>query len=311
MLHTKPDNFFRYAWFALGYNVLVILGGVFLRASHSGDGCGQHWLTCHGEAVPSAPQLKTLIEFSHRLTTAIAGLIVLVLVIWAFRKFERESLTRYFAGLSFFFILVEGAIGGGLVLTGNTAANWTPTRPYWAAGHLVNTFALIAFLTLTAWSATLKRFKLRRLVPFEITAILVCIASMLLVGVSGSMASLAHMLFPSETIAEGMAKDFDPNSHWLLRLRILHPILSIFAVVFTAFIVNWMKRRVPASAKTAFWVRNLSILLLVQLGFGAVTLLTLAPIVMQLVHLLLADLVWIAFVLVSANFISEPNSTTD
>lgn len=311
MLNLKPDNFFRYAWFALGYNVLVILWGVFLRASHSGDGCGQHWLTCHGEAIPSAPELKTLIEFSHRLTTAVAGLVVLVLVIWAFRRFERGSLTRYFAGLSFFLILVEGAIGGGLVLTGNTAANWTPTRPYWAAGHLVNTFALIAFLTLTAWSANFKWLKLRRLVSLEISAIIIGIAVLLLVGISGSMASLAHMLFPSETIAEGIAKDFDPNSHLLLRLRILHPILSIFTVVFIAFVANWMKRRVPASARTAFWVRNLSILLFVQLGFGAFTLLTLAPIVMQLGHLLLADLVWIAFVLASANFVSEPNESID
>jgi len=311
MLNAKRDNFSRYAWFALGYNILVILWGVFLRASHSGDGCGQHWLTCHGEAIPPAPQLKTLIEFSHRLTSAVAGLIVLVLVIWAFRRFERRSLTRYFAGLSFFLILVEGAIGGGLVLTGNTAANWTPTRPYWAAGHLVNTFALIAFLALTAWSTSLKRFNLRRLAPLEIVAIIVCAAAMMLVGISGSMASLAHMLFPSETIAEGIAKDFDPTSHWLLRLRILHPTLSIFAVVVIAFVANWMKRRFPASVSTAFWVRSLSILLFVQLGFGAVTLLTLAPIVMQLGHLLLADLIWIAFVLASANFVSEQNGATD
>ncbi|MEP7037841.1 MAG: COX15/CtaA family protein, partial [Acidobacteriota bacterium] len=64
----KISKFAKYAWFVLAYNILVIIWGVFLRASKSGDGCGQHWLTCKGEVVPSAPELKTVIEFSHRLT---------------------------------------------------------------------------------------------------------------------------------------------------------------------------------------------------------------------------------------------------
>ena len=66
----KLSKFARFAWFVLAYNVVVILWGVFLRASKSGDGCGQHWLTCHGEVIPSAPEMKTVIEFSHRMTSA-------------------------------------------------------------------------------------------------------------------------------------------------------------------------------------------------------------------------------------------------
>jgi len=309
MPEQKVNWFARFAWFALGYNLLVILWGVFLRASYSGDGCGQHWLTCHGEAIPSAPELKTVIEFSHRITTALAGIVVLILAGWAFSKHHRGEKVRIFAVLSLLFIIIEGAIGGGLVLTGNTAANWTPTRPYWTAGHLVNTFALIAFLSLTAWSAN-RVVKFRRLATVEIAVVILGIAAIFLVGISGSMASLAHMLFPSESIAEGIAKDFDPNSHWLLRLRILHPIISILTVVLLSFIAGWMKRRVPASLGTASWSRNLSILLFLQLAFGAVTLLTLAPILMQLGHLLLADVVWIAFVLTCANFATETRSDT-
>ncbi|HBE82691.1 MAG TPA: cytochrome oxidase assembly protein, partial [Blastocatellia bacterium] len=152
--NNKLTAFAKYAWFALAYNLVVILWGVFLRASYSGDGCGQHWITCHGEAIPSAPELKTLIEFSHRVTSMLAGLVVIGLVIWAFRKFEKRHLVRRLALLSLVFILIEGAIGGGLVLTGNTAANWTPSRPYWTAGHLINTFVLIGLLGLTAWFAS-------------------------------------------------------------------------------------------------------------------------------------------------------------
>jgi heme A synthase len=49
----------------------------------------------------------------------------------------------------------------------------------------------------------------------------------------------------------------------------------------------------------------LIVLIGVQLAFGSLTLLTLAPIVMQLGHLLLADAVWIVFVLMAANVLAE------
>ena len=93
----KLDRFAKYAWFVLAYNIVVILWGVFLRASKSGDGCGQHWLTCGGEVIPSAPQLKTVIEFSHRITSSLAGIFIIALVVWAFvnwyfRRGERKSI---------------------------------------------------------------------------------------------------------------------------------------------------------------------------------------------------------------------------
>jgi heme A synthase len=127
----KLSKFAKYAWFVLAYNVLVILWGVFLRASKSGDGCGQHWLTCNGEVIPAAPQLKTIIEFSHRLTSGLAFVFVLFLLIWAFRKFTKGNLVRKTALISFIFIITEALVGAGLVLTGNTAETLTAARPFW------------------------------------------------------------------------------------------------------------------------------------------------------------------------------------
>ena len=305
MEHPKLSSFAKFAWFALGYNLLVILWGVFLRASYSGDGCGQHWLTCGGEAIPTAPQLKTVIEFSHRITTAAAGLVVLALVCWAFAQRERSSYIRKFAGLSFLFILIEGAIGGGLVLTGNTAANWTPTRPYWTAGHLINTFVLIAFLTLTAWSASGNRKFTNDRDPASKTLLVIGAAIIFFVGISGSMAALTTMLFPAESLGEGLAMDLDPLSHPLLRLRIIHPISAIVGAVVLVFISGKVGAASPRSDFVRYWSRIFTALVFVQIVFGAATLLMLGPIVMQLGHLLLADLVWIAFVLMFANYFNE------
>lgn len=308
MERRQLSGFAKYAWFAVAYNLVVILWGVFLRASHSGDGCGQHWITCQGEAIPSAPELKTVIEFSHRVTTLLAGFVVIGLVAWAFRKFPSGSIVRKMAVGSLVFILLEGAVGGGLVLTGNTAGNWTPSRPYWTAGHLINTFILVGFLALTAWYASGNR-SVRRQLPNKVRLLLIAgTAAILITGVSGSMAALTNMLFPSATIAEGIAKDFDPDSHVLLRLRILHPILSVMTAVFLVFAAGWIRQRAEGAPDILRWSNALSILVILQVLFGAATLLMLAPIVMQLGHLLLADLVWISFVLLSASLLNEGSS---
>ncbi len=301
MTEQKLLTFSRFAWFTLFYNVVVILWGVFLRASYSGDGCGQHWLTCQGEAIPSAPEIKTIIEFSHRLTTVLAGFVVVALAGWAFVKFPRGDRVRVFSLLSLVFIVIEGAIGGGLVLTGNTAANWTPTRPYWTAGHLINTFVLLTFLSLTAWCASNRNRTWQR-VPNKYYLILLTGATLLLLtGISGSMASLAHMLFPSVSIAEGIAKDLDSNSHPLLRLRIIHPLLSILTAVLLIFFTSWIRRTIQGDVEVSRWSKAVSTLVIAQVAFGAITLLTLAPILIQLGHLFLADLVWISFVLLCAS----------
>src|SRR6187551_1252237 len=115
---TKLSGFAKYAWFVLAYNIVVILWGVFLRASKSGDGCGQHWLTCQGEVIPSAPQLKTIIEFSHRVTSSLAGIVIIILVVWAFKRWRNnrtpESIfTLQLAAGSLLFVVIEGLLGAG------------------------------------------------------------------------------------------------------------------------------------------------------------------------------------------------------
>lgn len=302
---TKLSGFAKYAWFALAYNIIVILWGVFLRASKSGDGCGQHWLTCHGEVIPSAPQLKTIIEFSHRTTSGIAFLVVLGLMIWAFLKFKKGSPIRKTALISFIFIITEALVGAGLVLTGNTAETLTAARPFWMIGHLTNTFILLAFLSLTAWFASDGKTFNFKTEPKILWLLVIAVIGIFFIGMSGSVAALSSMLFPSETLADGLAKDFATTSNILLRLRISHPIMSILVSVYLIFVAGWLKMKFTSSPGVVRWSNALSILIIIQIAFGALTLLTLAPILMQLGHLLLADLIWISFVLMNANVLVE------
>ncbi|MBK8465265.1 MAG: COX15/CtaA family protein [Chloracidobacterium sp.] len=311
---AKLSRLAKYAWFVLGFNILVILWGVFLRASKSGDGCGQHWITCHGEVIPSAPELKTVIEFTHRITSSLAGILIIVLLVWAFRRWksnksDQNRLTLGVAVGSFIFVVIEGLLGAGLVLTGNTAENLTPERPLWMAAHLINTFILLAFLTLTARYASGGKRLVFRAQPKYLLAIVIGVIAIFLVGTSGSIAALSHMIFPAGTIAEGVAQDFSQTSHFLLRLRLLHPITAILTSVFLIFLTGWLAKEGGNGKTVSRWSNILSILILAQIAFGATTLLMLAPMVMQLGHLLLADLICISYILFSAEFLSSIDGT--
>lgn len=304
--NTRPDKFVKYAWFALAFNLAVIMWGVFLRASLSGDGCGQHWLTCNGEVIPESPQFKTVIEFTHRVSTGIVFFIVLALAVWAFRKYSKGSPVRMTALVSFLLIVVEAAIGGGLVLTGNTAGNLTASRPFWMMAHLITTFSLLAALSLTVWFASGGRPFTFKGKPKVTVLLALAVLGIFLVGASGSLAALSHMLFPAGTLGEGIAQDFAGTSHLLLRLRLSHPIVAVMTGVYLIFIAGWLRARAMDSPEVRRWSNVLSILVMVQFASGAATLLMLSPIVLQLIHLLLADLVWISFVLLSASFLAEP-----
>jgi heme A synthase len=133
-------------------------------------------------------------------------------------------------------------------------------------------------------------------------------AAIFIVGISGSIAALSSMIFPAGTIAEGFAADFSPTSHLLLRLRFLHPIAAILTSVFLIFLTGWLAKEAGEDKWLVRWANVILFLVLAQIAVGAATLLTHSPIVMQLVHLFLADTIWISYVLFAANFISLESS---
>lgn len=123
---------------------------------------------------------------------------------------------------------------------------------------------------------------------------------------TGSVAALSNMLFPSQSLAEGIQQDFSSTSHILQRLRIFHPITSIIVGVFLVFLSGWLRNLASEDVWVGRFSSALSLIILLQIAFGAVTLLTGAPIIMQLIHLFLADAVWISFVLLAAAFLAVP-----
>ncbi len=296
------SRFERFAWGVLGYNVLVILWGAYVRATGSGAGCGSHWPLCNGVVVPPTEQVETAIEFSHRLSSALAGLFVLILLIWAYRAFPRGHGARRGATLSFVFILVEGGLGAGLVLFELVGDNASAMRAAAVALHLANTFILLACLTLTAFWARGGDLRLRG-TGVRAGLLAAGLAGLVLVGASGAITALGDTLFPAASLAEGVRQELSPTAHFLVRLRIWHPVIAVLVGVYVFVLAGWLRGAAPEAWHAT---RRVQAIFLAQLAVGAVNVLLLAPVWLQLVHLLVADLLWVAFVLLSARVLAAP-----
>lgn len=302
-------GFARYAWSVLAINFVVILWGAFVRATGSGAGCGAHWPTCNGEVIPRAPAVETLIEFVHRLTSGAALLAVIGLLWWAWRAYPRGHLVRKGAGLTMLFIVTESLLGAGLVLFEWVAQDASMGRVISMPLHLVNTFLLLAAITLTAWWASGGQAVHLRRGDGRLWWFGLGLLAVLFLGTSGAVTALGDTLFPASSLLEGMRQDFSSTAHFLLRLRVIHPVIAGLsgAYLFTLVLGQTLQRK-PAGAER-FLARLLLGVFFLQLLAGLTNLLLLAPVWMQLVHLLLADSVWCAFVLYCAAVFGQVEST--
>jgi heme A synthase len=283
------SRFAKLAWYVLVYNLGVVLWGAWVRISGSGAGCGEHWPDCNGQVLPRDPSIETLIEFTHRATSGIALLLTVALVIAAWRGFGRGHRVRRAAITALGFMLAEALLGAGLVIFGLVADDASPARAVVMSIHLLNTFCLLGGMTLTAWwasdDAPIDASSPRR------RGLWLGASLIFAVGITGAIAALGDTLFPATSLLEGITADLDPASHFLLRLRSLHPVVALVcAGVLWVLASRWPSR--PG--------RWLQVLVGTQILAGLVNLVLLAPGWLQLVHLLLADLVLVVFVVFAA-----------
>ena len=268
---VRQDSFRRFAWGVLAYNVLVVLWGTYVRASGSGAGCGSHWPLCNGVVVPHAPRLETIIEFTHRLSSGLSLALVGGLWVWSRRVFAREQMARRAAAWSVIFLIVEALLGAGLVLFRFVAHDASAGRALYLSAHLVNTQLLLGTLTASAWFAGREGRPRGGYAPLAVA---------LIASITGAVAALGDTLYPAASLASGMASEFAAAAPVLLRLRLVHPVVAVAAGLY-------LMRCGPAVLA----------LVLVQFAAGLLNWVLLAPLGMQIVHLLIADLLWIALVI--------------
>jgi heme A synthase len=287
---------------ALAATALLNLQGAVVRATGSGAGCGEHWPTCNGEVIPLAPSTETLLEFGHRLLS----LLVLLFGLWLLKRAyqsrrERKGLWYATLGALFFFVL-QSLVGAFTVVMGLTGDNTSMLRGVILPIHLINSFSMVGALVLAvlyAGAQTPGRLALRRYAPAAVLTAL-GLLGMYLLTFTGGIAALGNTIFPSESLREGLAADFDPESHPLIRLRVLHPLIGATVGVYLFLslgLITWLRNTVQVKRTS----QQLLAVYLAQLVIGVVNLAMLAPITLQLLHLAVAMLIFALYVKLGAH----------
>ncbi|MGB8261960.1 MAG: COX15/CtaA family protein, partial [Terracidiphilus sp.] len=187
-----------------------------------------------------------------------------------------------------------------------TAQSQAPGRPAFLALHLTNTLLLLAALTLTAHLLSRRtgylRGSVRLVAPFgAIVGVLVVMT----VGVTGSLAALGDTLFPASSLGSALAQDFAAGSGWLVRWRWTHPTIAFLASIFLIWLM------VRAARRDTHWdnrVLSATVLLLLACVYtlGVADVALLAPVWVQVAHLLAADSLWVALVVLTARLTLQP-----
>ena len=296
----------RFAWATLVCNVAVVLWGAYVRATGSGAGCGNKWPLCGGNVLSTSAKTQTIIEFTHRMTSGIVLIMVAALVVWCWRVTSRGDWARYSAILAAVFLANEALLGAALVLLDHVAQDKSSGRVLFLCLHFGNTLLLLATLALTAaWLSKRGRFTFIRNTREKVVVGIGLLATMV-IGITGAVAALGDTLFPAESLGASLAQDFSAGTPTLLRFRLLHPAIAVVAAGYILWVIGKTSRRWGTLSRVP---SSLALLLLVQLTLGILNVVLLVPIWLQILHLLVGDVFWIALVLASAELLLVNNRT--
>lgn len=299
----NPAPLARFAWATLACNVAVVLWGAYVRATGSGAGCGDKWPLCGGPIVGASARAQTIIEFTHRMTSGIALVMVACLVVWCWRVTSRGDWRRYSAALAAVLVINEALLGAGLVLLKHVAQDKSAARVFYLCLHFGNTLLLLGTLALTAgWlSNGSRRFTLVRKAR-QVVAVSIGLLATMTIGITGAIAALADTLFPATSLRASFLQDFSPAAPKLLHFRLLHPLVAVIAASYVVWVV--LSSSKPRSRVSPLAI-GVIITVLVQVALGILNVLLLTPVWLQILHLLVGDVFWILLVLASAELMLE------
>lgn len=290
----SASRFTKYSFAVLIYNLFVVAWGVAVRATGSGDGCGRNWPKCDGKVLPVFHDMETILEYGHRITSGLSGILVLGMLIWAFIIFPKKHIVRKASVATLFFLFIEAMIGRQLVLKGYVDQDTSALRAVWMSAHLANTLIFVGCIAATVFWASgrvIPKFKGQGAIGWALAA---GVLGIFVLGISGAMSALGDTLFPTDGLLKGIKQDFTPGVHFLISLRPLHPLIATSVALYMVLLAGLLAKFRPSEdvKRGSKW---LVAVVIGQMAIGVVNLLLLAPLTMQLLHLVAADVMWLVY----------------
>ena len=294
-----------YLWGILLFTVAVIISGDIVQATESGAGCGDSWPKCDGTLIPAFADVHVAIEFIHRMLTSVLSFGYLGLLVGGYLLFGRKHPVWRSILFSTAILLVEILLGASLVLFGWVEDNATWGRVIADSFHVVNTLVLLGSLVLIIFLSrpdggilVAKSNPKRRYLIFAMLIVI-------LITVTGTINSLADTLYLSDHVVV----EETPIAQLLVSVRAIHPLIAIiggFAIIGFLYLVI----EEPSAQKSALGFAVFGVIFL-QFLSGVFNIVLLTPVETQIIHLGLADTLWILLVFFSLyNWRKVPHNFT-
>jgi protoheme IX farnesyltransferase len=292
MPFSRLPRFAQYVWGVLGYILLVVMWGAFVRATGSGAGCGSHWPLCDGSWIPAFGSSQQIVEFSHRVSSGLVLPLVFGLVWGAVKLFEPGHPARKAAYAALALTILEAMIGMMLVKFGWVDQNDSAARAGVMGFHVISTFMLVGAVTALGLSASGAPKSLWRGQGPLLWAVAIGALAICFLGMSGAVSALGHTLKPSSNV---LRDALSPDSHWMVRLQPLHPLIGVSVGLYLLLVGGLLGHLRPHESvrKSVRWMVGIYAL---QILIGIASIFLKAPVAMQMIHLALADVLFCAFI---------------
>ena len=274
-------RFTKLAAFTVAMTFLLVVVGVVVRSTGSGLGCPE-WPTCHGSWVPPFDNPHAIIEWSHRTTAAIVGILALATAIAALVAYRRRPAILWSALVALGLVIFQAALGKAAVesdLSGDIVT-----------AHLATAMALLALLIYVTVRSNLPvdRRPRRSGVAAWLGLAAAAVFVLMLLG-SHVTATGSALAFPDWPLMNGSPL---PTLTAADAPHVIHRWAAVIAglLVAIATIAVWRQRpRFPAAAMLAVAA---ALLFATEAVAGGLQVLTQLAVWTQVVHLTLAATVW-------------------
>lgn len=298
----RAKAFRRAALGVLLFAFPVLLFGAFVRASLSGDGCGVNWPFCGPAILPDTSQLKSLIEFGHRVSSSVLFMgAVLGLYAWSIFLFPKGHFNRRSAGFALLFTLVSGLIGAVLVKWSLVVFDKSVARAVVMSLHLCNNYFLLASLLGACLPESIySGFRARG--GGGLGALLwSSAAGMFVLAVTGAVSAMgktawAMELAAARTVADRLSMHVGEEAPAILKGGAIHPLIATSVMILVLFACRYAVRE-KGGEQVESWAQAVTWGFVAQMAIGVINLAMSAPIWLQLLHLALALATWISLMM--------------
>ena len=294
------------SWTTLWLTVAVVIGGALVRATDSGAGCGESWPICGGQIIPEIGNYHTAIEISHRLMTGLLGMVLVTLFLLVRRQYDKTHRLRRAVFAAGVLLIIESLLGASLVIFGWVEFDASIARLIVVPIHLVNTFLLVAAMVLVAFFAGGGRGFRVDLSKTLDKVIAACLGIVLVIGATGALNALADTLIKSDALRPAAGDEVQVTEAVLRQIRTIHPFVAIIGGLALYMLVRFLTagagkrvRLLGVGVQGIIWVQFIVGLLNIALN---------VPLEIQLIHLFVADVLWILVVLISFHLLADRNT---